>query len=114
MGDTRITGYRWLLDPLKSIKGNIQAGLGLKFPTGNYKYKDIFYKADATNVLGPVDQSIQPGDGGFGITGEINTFFNFSHKIGVYGNFFYLINPREENGVSTARGRCSITNCNRL
>ncbi|MBC7904617.1 MAG: hypothetical protein H7Y27_14430, partial [Gemmatimonadaceae bacterium] len=28
----------------------------------------------------------------------------FSKSFGVYGNFYYLFNPREHNGVSTARG----------
>ncbi len=104
VGDIRITGYRWLLNPARSTRGNIQAGLGFKLPTGNYKVKDKFYKADRTILEGPVDQSIQLGDGGFGVSTEINTYYNFTQKVGVYGNFFYLINPREENGVSTARG----------
>jgi hypothetical protein len=104
IGDIRITGYRWLLDPMKSMKFNVQAGLGVKLPTGNYKVKDKFYRSDRTIVEGPVDQSIQLGDGGFGLTTEINTYYNFSHKVGLYGNFYYLINPRVENGVSTARG----------
>lgn len=104
IGDVRITGYRWLLDPMKSMTANVQVGLGVKLPTGNYKYKDIFVKGDASKLLGPVDQSIQLGDGGTGVTAEVNAFYNFSHTVGVYGNFYYLVNPREENGVSTARG----------
>lgn len=104
IGDLRITGYRWLLNPMKSMKGNIQAGLGVKLPTGNYKVKDNFIKADASKLEGPVDQSIQLGDGGVGVTTELNAYYNFTPKVGVYGNFYYLINPREENGVSTARG----------
>jgi hypothetical protein len=104
IGDARFTGYRWMLDPQKSHKGNIQLGLGIKLPTGNYNYMDYFYKKADSSVLGPVDQSIQPGDGGTGITFELNTFYNFTHKLGVYGNFFYLINPREVNGTSTTRG----------
>jgi hypothetical protein len=78
--------------------------LGIKLQTGAYNYTDYFYKKADSSVLGPVDQSIQPGDGGTGITFEVNSFYNFSHKIGVYGSFFYLINPREVNGTSTARG----------
>jgi hypothetical protein len=103
IGDIRITGYHWLLDPVKSMNGNIQVGMGIKLPTGDYKHQDVFYKSDA-QLSGPVDQSIQPGDGGTGITAEINAFYNFSKKVGVYGNFYYLSNPRGENGVSTARG----------
>ena len=93
-----------MFDPKTAHKGNIQFGLGIKLPTGSYNYTDYFYKKADSSVLGPVDQSIQPGDGGTGITFEINGFYNFSHKIGVYGSFFYLTNPREVNGTSTARG----------
>ena len=37
--------------------GNIQLGLGIKLPTGNYNYQDYFYKKADSSVLGPVDQS---------------------------------------------------------
>ncbi|HEX7902472.1 MAG TPA: hypothetical protein VF487_01240 [Chitinophagaceae bacterium] len=104
IGDIRVSAYRWLMDPAKHHKGNIQAGLGIKLPTGDYRYQDYFYKADGTTVMGPVDQSIQLGDGGTGFTAEINGYYNISHKVGAYGNLFYLVNPREQNGVSTARG----------
>jgi len=93
-----------MFDPKKSHNGNLQLGLGLKLPTGNYTYMDYFYKKADSSVLGPVDQSIQLGDGGTGVTFEINGFYNFSHRLGVYGSFFYLTNPREQNGTSTARG----------
>ncbi|WP_276503819.1 hypothetical protein [Terrimonas pollutisoli] len=112
IGDIRIAAYRWLLNPVNSPNANIQAGLGIKLPTGDYKYQDYFHKLSSTEadsaVLGPVDQSIQLGDGGTGFTVELNGFYNIIHNgdfgFGVYGNFYYLINPRETNGTSTARG----------
>lgn len=104
IGDVRLSAYRWMFNPLTSHKGNIQVGLGIKLPTGNYNYQDYFVKKADSSVLGPVDQSIQLGDGGTGITLELNGFYNFSHKFGLYGNFFYLSNPREVNGTSTTRG----------
>lgn len=104
IGDVRFSAYYWLIDPAKLSKGNIQAGLGIKLPTGDYRYQDYFKKNDTTSVPGPVDQSIQLGDGGTGFTTEINAFYHFSSVVSVYGNFYYLINPREQNGVSTARG----------
>jgi len=104
IGDARVSAYRWMLNPKTSHKGNVQLGLGIKLPTGSYNYTDFFYKKADSSVLGPVDQSIQPGDGGTGITFELNSFYNFSHIVGVYGSFFYLVNPREVNGTSTARG----------
>ncbi len=104
IGDARFAVYRWMFDPATSHKFNLQIGMGIKLPTGNYGYQDYFYKKADSSVLGPVDQSIQPGDGGTGITFELNSFYNFSHQVGVYGNFFYLMNPREVNGTSTTRG----------
>jgi len=104
IGDARVSAYRWMFDPATSHKGNLQIGLGIKLPTGAYNYTDFFYKSADSSVSGPVDQSIQPGDGGTGITFELNSFYNFSHHVGVYGSFFYLSNPREVNGTSTARG----------
>ena len=107
LGDIRVAGYAWLLDPAKHMNFNIQAGFGIKFATGDYKYQDRFYTAAGTagtTVMGPVDQSIQLGDGGTGFTTELNTYYAISHKFNLYGNFYYLLNPREQNGVSTQRG----------
>ena len=104
LGDIRVSAYHWLFDPIKAVKGNVQAGLGLKLATGDYQYQDFFIKADGSKILGPVDQSIQLGDGGTGFTAELNAYYNFTRNIGVYGNFYYLVNPREQNGVSTSRG----------
>lgn len=105
IGDARFAAYRWLLDPVKSKKGNIQLGLGIKLPTGDYDYKDYWYNVgvNGTKELRTVDQSIQLGDGGTGFTVEANTFYNFKSNFGMYGNFYYLINPREQNGVRTYR-----------
>lgn len=115
LGDIRFTAYRWLLDPAKNHKGNIQVGLGLKFATGNYNVQDYFHKLTArgtdSTVVGPVDQSIQLGDGGTGIALEVNAYKSFNHQWGMYGNLYYLINPMEQNGVSTSRGSAqSATN----
>jgi hypothetical protein len=103
VGDIRLSVYRWLFNQLPTSKGNIQIGLGIKLPTGDYKVQDYFFKKDTTRALGYVDQSIQLGDGGTGFTAEINAFYNFSPMFGVYGNFYYLANPREHNGVSSTR-----------
>jgi hypothetical protein len=105
ISDIRIAAYRWMLDPVKHHKANIQLGLGIKLPTGDYNYKDYWYNVapDGGKGLRTVDQSIQLGDGGTGFTVEANTFYNFTNSLGVYGNFFYLVNPREQNGVRTYR-----------
>jgi hypothetical protein len=107
LGDIRLTGYKWLLKPTVTQKGNIQVGLGIKFPTGDYKYQDYFYRNDSTKVLAPVNASIGLGDGGTGIITELNTFYfiSSSNKISFYGNFYYLTNPRDQSGVSTTNGK---------
>lgn len=104
LGDTRITAYRWIVSPTKGGKGNLLAGLGIKIPTGNYKATDVFHNTLTSTRVGPVDQSIQPGDGGWGLTLELSGFRQINTNWSIYGNAFYLINPRGNNSVSTARG----------
>ena len=105
LGDIRFTVYKWILDPTVNKKGNIQAGLGIKLPTGDFKYQDYFYRKEDSTVLAPVDQAIQLGDGGTGITLELGAFYTFGRKINIYFNGFYLANPRDQNGVSNLKGR---------
>lgn len=105
IGDIRLAAYYWLFDPQKARKGNIQLGLGIKLPTGDYDYKDYWHNVgvNGTKELRTVDQSIQLGDGGTGFTVELNAAYKLTKKLGVYGNMYYLINPREQNGVRTYR-----------
>ncbi|MFP5081856.1 hypothetical protein [Pedobacter sp. JCM 36344] len=105
LGDVRLAVYRWLIDPARSQNFNVQLGLGLKLPTGDYKYTDFWQNVGPGGApeLRSVDQSIQLGDGGTGLTAELNTYFNPVHNVGLYGNFYYLSNPREQNGVRSYR-----------
>jgi len=105
LGDVRFTVYKWLLDPTLNKMGNIQVGLGIKFPTGDFKYQDYFYRKEDSTVLAPVDQAIQLGDGGTGMTLELGAFYTISRIINIYFNGFYLSNPRDQNGVSNLKGR---------
>ena len=80
IGDIRFTAYKWLLSTNRPRKGNIQVGLGLKFPTGNYHSVDYFYydKTNPSNkILAPVAVAIQLGDGGTGITTEFECILYF-------------------------------------
>ena len=105
LGDIRITVYKWLLNASGNNKGNIQLGFGLKLPTGDYEYEDYFVRNDSTKVIAPVDQAIQLGDGGTGITAELNAFYTIGRSINLYVQGFYLLNPREQNGVSNLKGK---------
>src|SRR4051812_47765299 len=99
LGDIRLAAYRWMIDPANHTRSNIQLGLGIKLPTGDYDYKDYWYNVgpNGTKELRTVDQSIQLGDGGTGFTVEANGYYNFTHNLSAYGNFYYLLNPREQN-----------------
>lgn len=114
IGDMRISANRWMLDPGKATKGNFQLGLGVKLPTGAYKATDEFYNVgpEGTSEIRPVDQSIQPGDGGLGMITELNGFFSIAENLGSYANLYYLINPRETNGTRTYRETLSATRAN--
>ncbi|MFC0772450.1 hypothetical protein [Terrimonas alba] len=107
IGDIRFTAYKWLLKPTVKQKGNIQLGLGIKFPTGAYNYQDFFYRNDSVKVLAAVNPSIQLGDGGTGIITELNTFYflNATRTLSLYGNFYYMANPRVQNGTAITFGR---------
>lgn len=100
ISDIRIAGYKWLFDVSKVHKGNIQVGLGLKLPTGDYRYADFFYETNG-KVSAPVNPTIQLGDGGLGITTEVNAFYTVNKLISLYGNAFYLLSPRDINGTSS-------------
>jgi hypothetical protein len=103
VGDLRLTGYAWVFDPKTASKGNLSFGLGAKFPTGDYRATDTFYTAKGP-VVANVDQSIQPGDGGYGFTAETFGFYEFLPRTQVYAQGFYLFNPENMNGASTATG----------
>lgn len=104
VGDIRVSAYRWIIAPKPGGKGNLMGGIGLKLPTGNYKATDVFHTSLTATREGPVDQSIQLGDGGWGLSLELNGFREINSTWSLYSNAYYLINPRGNNGVSTARG----------
>ena len=105
VGDVRLTAYKWILPPSVNQKGNVQIGLGLKLPTGDYKYQDYFHRNDSVKVSAPVNASIQLGDGGTGLIAELNGFYVINKTVNLYGNIYYLANPRDQNGTSTTYGR---------
>jgi len=105
IADMRLGVGYWLFDPVQHPGGNIALGVGIKLPTGDYNATDIFYNVgpEGSPQVRPVDQSIQPGDGGFGITLDLQLFQKLTNSLYAYGNLFYLSNPRETNGIRTFR-----------
>jgi hypothetical protein len=98
-GDIRITAYKWLRPSTIAQQWNIQLGLGIKFATGDYNCKDYFYRNDNTRVLSAINPGIQLGDGGTGIITEMKAYIHLNKFITLYGDFYYLVSARDENGT---------------
>jgi hypothetical protein len=107
VGDVFFTARRWMFDPDMHPGGNLQLGVGVKIPTGQNNATDTFRVLSAgavTNQIRTVDQSIQPGDGGFGILVDVSTFSAVAGgKLSVYGGAAYLATPGEKSNVQTYR-----------
>jgi hypothetical protein len=100
IGDMRLSANFWLLNTDKHPDQNISLGLGVKAPTGDDAVTDYSFRPTGPE-LRPVDPAIQPGDGGWGIILSGNAFAKVFKNTFAYLNGFYLINPRETNGVRT-------------
>jgi hypothetical protein len=108
IGDVVFSARRWMFDTDTHLGGNLQLGVGVKLPTGPNNITDTFrvlQSGQITNVVRTVDQSIQPGDGGFGVMVDYNVFKGvMGGKMTLYSNGAYLMNPQETSNVLTYRG----------
>jgi len=96
-GDIIVTAQTWILSPTKAHRGNVQVGYGILMPTGPSKVQNsTIAAAGATPVTRPVDYSIQPGAGGWGIVLQAQAFRLFG-KTELYGNGSYIITPQNTN-----------------
>ncbi len=102
IGDVRLVGNAWLLNPSRNATRNVGFGAGVKAPTGDHNAMDTFQRPTGPERR-PVDQSIQPGDGGWGVILEVQAFTKLFARTYGYLNGTYLINPREKNGTQTFR-----------
>jgi len=101
IGDFRFSLNYWFFDPATAHDGNIMAGLGIKLPTGNFAAtdNDVPQADGTTKDFIVMDQAIQPGDGGTGVTVELQAFKKLFGGVFGFANGYYLFNPRESNGV---------------
>jgi hypothetical protein len=103
VGDIRLRTEVWLLDPRTHMSGNIAVGVGVKFPTGEDSASDLAYRTNGP-ILRPLDSSMQPGDGGWGIIFDLQAYQR------IYGNLFgyiqgsYMITPQEHNDTRRTTG----------
>jgi len=110
LSDMTIVARRLMLDPAKVRRGNVTLGLGIKLPTGDNAVVDTREReVDGERVLSveTVDQSVQPGDGGFGFIVDLSAYWllNPHGDYALYASGAYLINPEGTSGVQTYRSR---------
>lgn len=107
LGDVTLVARRLLFDPTDHVDGNVMVGFGVKLPTGQNNVVDArqrLVNGQRVTTIETVDQSIQPGDGGFGVILEAQAYHRIAHS-GFVGYFSgtYLLNPENESGVPTFR-----------
>lgn len=108
IGDLRFSGNAWVRDPESMPRWNVLVGLGVDMPTGEEDATDTFqaYDANSRQIVArerTVDQSIQPGDGGWGIFYELYGYYRFTDRLNAYVSGSYMMTPEEKNGVPTFR-----------
>jgi hypothetical protein len=100
IGDIGVSAQFWLLHPPPEKGHNIAFSFGAVFPTGNGSATDT-----VETVNGPqrvfVDQSIQPGSGGYGISLGTQAYQRVKRSV-LYISGNYLITPQEMNGTRNA------------
>ena len=102
IGDILVATRRWIFDPDTHTEGNLQLGAGVQFPTGSDNVQDTFLTLTGTTIgtaIRNVDQSIQPGEGGWGFLGDVMAFRTIKGT-SAYVNAAYLLTPQENNGVT--------------
>ena len=102
IGDLGLLGSVWLRNPRTQTKGNLALGAGIKMPTGNHHLADDYFLANGSVVQHPVDQSIELGDGGWGIILQGQAFRRVGSRGFAYATASYLLSPRNQTDVTRA------------
>lgn len=104
LGDITIGAQRWVFRPPTESGGNIAVNASLKIPTGiNNATGSALYKGQI--VKATADQSMQPGDGGWGFNLGTQAYKALWHIASFYAQANYLFNPENTNGVATFRSQ---------
>ena len=104
LGDTIIGANIWIRNPQHAPHDNFSVGLGVLMPTGN----DDVQNTTNTNTTGtgaavvvtaPVDYSIQPGNGGWGLVMQWNGYRRVGKSLTFYTDGDYIATQGGTNGV---------------
>lgn len=104
LGDTIVAASSWIRNPLSAPRNNLSVGLGVLMPTGN---DDVQNTVDtntsgtgpAVEVTAPVDYSVQPGNGGWGMMMEWMGYQRVGKSLVFYTDGDYIATQGGTNGV---------------
>jgi hypothetical protein len=80
----------------------VALGVGIKTPSGRHDVSDQYYLAQGTTEF-TVDQSIQPGDGGWGLILEGQGYVRVHRHMFAYASGSYLVSPQNQSDVLQAQ-----------
>lgn len=109
LSDISVIANAWVFDPTTSPKGNFQVNFGFVLPTGKDDVMDTFESFDKASgkvfaTQKYVDNSIQPGLGGYGINVGLNGYRSLGAGFTAYGSANYTITPQEVNRIGNSIG----------
>lgn len=104
LGDMLVGAQAWVFRPPTENGGNVAVVAQLKIPTGiNDATGSALYKGQT--IKATADQSMQPGDGGWGFTLGTQGYKRLWSTASAYGQATYLFNPEDTNDVKTFRSQ---------
>jgi hypothetical protein len=103
IGDISAVAEAWLLSPTTHSNGNLSLGLGFKAPTGSHSASSFVY-TPAAAIPYPADQTVQPGDGGWGIIVQGQGFQKLTERLYGYAFGSYMASPKAHGDVQFRPG----------
>ena len=114
IGDTILAANAWVLNPKKTHRGNASVGIGVLMPTGNDDVQNTVNSnttgvGPAVEVTAPVDYSIQPGNGGYGMIVQWQGFRAVGNHLIFYTDGDYIASQGDTNGVARGATQSATT-----
>jgi thiol-disulfide isomerase/thioredoxin len=113
LGDIILAANAWIFNPQKPHRGNASVGIGLLLPTGNDDVQNTVnttVNGATVRVTAPVDYSIQPGNGGYGMVTQWQGFRAVGNNLIFYTDGDYIATQGDTNGVANLRGKIVVLN----
>jgi hypothetical protein len=104
LGDTIVGANVWIRNPEHAAHNNLSVGLGLLAPSGNDDVQNTVTETNPTTglpveVTAPVDYSIQPGNGGWGMVTQWSGYQILNKSLILYSDGDYIATQGGTNGV---------------